>query len=324
MARKPGLKEQLEYLAELDPDTLSDEQRRKVLSFLDKGHPRLVAKAVNLVSRSDAGVPLNVLTTLFDRCMADPVGADPGCEIKVAVIKTLDQMKTEDPGIHLRAVQHIQRENAYPEPIDTAAGLRGIAFAGLVWMGYREIHFLAVKRLVDPEPETRQLVVQAMGHIGSESAELLLRMKLATGDPDTGVLGDCFSSLMLLEPDRSLELAAAYLKHADTSLVSSAALAIGESRHEKAFSVLRKHWDAVPTPYSREELLLPMALIRDEDSRNFLISLLEEGNNRHAQGVFQALRFYRGDQAIRDRIELILKTQGKSQWNDYYRNYFDR
>ncbi len=323
MARKPGLKEQLEYLAELDPDTLDGQQRQKVLSFLDGGHPRLVAKAVTLVSRSEAGVPLATLISLFDRCMANPIGADPGCEIKVAVIKTLDQMKTDDPVIHLRAVKHVQKESAYPESIDTAAGLRGIAFAGLVWMGYRDIHFLAVKGLVDPEPETRQLIVQAMGHVGSESAELLLRLKLATGDPDTGVLADCFSSLMQLDPDRSLELAASYLDHTDTSLASSAALAIGESRHERAFAVLRKHWDAVPTAYSRDELLLPMALIRDDDSRSFLLSLLEQGNNRHARGVFQALRFYRGDEAMRDRIEAILKKQGKSQWKDYYRQYFD-
>ncbi|MDJ0841516.1 MAG: hypothetical protein QNK37_33725 [Acidobacteriota bacterium] len=321
MAKRKGLKEQLELVARLDPDTMTTAEYTEVMGFLN-GHPRLASRALKLLVATPRGLPEDLLAELFETHRRGGKETDPGCEIKQAIIDALARMESERAEIFLAAARCRQLESAYGPPEDTASELRGLAFGALVSLGYRDIHYLAVDLLMDKEADTRQLVVQAMGHLGSEAAEVLLRFKLLNGDPESGVIAECFASLMRINPDKSLDLAQAYLDDPDPELAESAALAIGESRHPKAFEVLRRYWDANHVPAKQDRLILPLALMRSRESQDFLLGLLEEGNKRHARSVFQALRIYRADENIRNRIEAILKKQRNSQWQDYYRSYF--
>ncbi len=320
MARRQGLEQQLAWVASLEPDEIGTAERTRMLEMLEKGHPRLVARTLAKLAQKPGAASEDLVAELFEKHRRGGAESDPGCEIKLACIQTLARMESGLVDTFLKAAAHRQPEPAYGGPNDTAAELRAQAFAALVSLGYREIHYLAVELLHDAEPETRQLVIAAMAHLGSEAAELLLRFKLASGDGEPAVLAECFSSLMQLAPEKTMPLALAYLD--DPVLAESAALAIGESHHPDALASLKQHWESHPRPSDREQLILPIALIRDQASRDFLLAELETGNQRLARALFSALSIYRGDDELRARLEAILKKQRNSQWRDYYRHYF--
>jgi len=323
MARRGSLEQQLTWVADLVPDAIGPTERARLLDMVAKGHPRLVARALEKLAQKPGAVTEDLLADLFETHRRGGAQTDPGCEIKLACIRILARLESDRVAPFLAATRHVQPEPVYGGKEDTAAELRGQAFAALVSLGYRDVHYVAVERLVDPEPETRRLVVAAMALLDSERAELLLRFKLASGDPDPGVLGSCFSSLMKLAPEKTMPLALASLSDANPAIADAAAIAIGESHHPDAFAALKRHWDADPHPLQRERLILPIALIRDEASRDLLLAELEAGNKRLARSLFAALGIYSNDASLCARLKAIVQKQRNSQWRDYFRHYFE-
>jgi len=322
MVRRDKLDQQLRWVAALEPDEIGAAERDRLLAMIESGHPRLVARALaKLVERPDR-VEEGRIADLFEQHRRGGAETDPGCEIKTACIKLLGQMESGLVDTFLAAAAHRQRESAYGGPIDTAAELRAQAFAALVALGYREIHYLAVDLLHDTEPETRRMVVAAMAEIGSEGAELLLRAKLASGDPEPAVTAECFASLMRLNADKSMPLAVASMNDSDPVVAEAAALAIGESRHPEAFTILSRHWEANPRPNDREKLVLPIGLTRTTAARDLLLEALASGDPRLERSLLSALSIYRSDDDLRTRLEAIVEKKRNPRTRSVFREMF--
>jgi HEAT repeat protein len=313
--------EQLDGLKALEGEPLEGETLARVEAALDSDSNLVAAAAVRLVA--GAGDPRwsGRLEEVFLRFMQSPATTDPGCVAKQAVVEALQQMETENATVFTAGIRHVQMEPVRGGSTDTAADLRGLCLAGLVSLGHRDALFHGSRLLADREPETRYLAVQALGHTGVEAAELLLRMKVYGGDRDPRVTGACFTALVRLNPQRSLPFVAEFLTHGYAEVAEAAALALGESRRAEAFTFLRDAWDRNLT--IREQLILPMALIRSEEAFDFLESLIAAENPRYATSAIEALGIYHADQNIYTRVAQTIAANPAPEKNRAFERYFE-
>jgi len=158
----------------------------------------LIAAAARLASeRTLAGLQPE-LAAAFKRLLPGGVRSDKGCQAKMAICKALNLLGWEDDEVFLAGIRRRQPEPSYGGPIDTAATLRAECAVGLARVA--SPHRLAelTRLLLDPESEARAGAANALGIVGNETAEMLLRLKILTGDPDARVLGECFRTLLTI------------------------------------------------------------------------------------------------------------------------------
>ena len=103
----------------------------------------------------------------------------------------------------------------------------------LVMLSYADIFFVIVRLLNDEYAVLRKTAVDALGTMPSTESELLLRMKIYSGNSDSEVTGLCFSALINISPQRSLQFVADYLDDSDGDIAFLAALALGESHTQE-------------------------------------------------------------------------------------------
>ena len=155
---------------------------------------------------------------------------------------------------------------------------------------------------MDREVEARRSAVKALAYLGGESCELVLRVKVLAGDEEKEVALDCLNALIEIAPEHSLEFVAGYLNSPDAAVAEGAALALAETRSSEAYGILREHWDRNVDADTREMLLLPFALLRNDDGFEFLLDLVTEARDSIAAAAVEALRIYRGDPARAARV----------------------
>ena len=107
-------------------------------------------------------------------------------------------------------------------------------------------------------------------------AELLLRLKILTGDKEGEVIGACFSALLAIAPERWLTFIAAFLRGSDDAKTEAAALALGESRRASALPYLIQAWSDHRSPYLRRVILLGIAMLRLPEGVEFLFTRLQQ------------------------------------------------
>ena len=100
--------------------------------------------------------------------------------------------------------------------------------------------------LMDREPEPRRTAAQNLGlALPSEASELVLRLKVLAGDESPEVLGDCFSSLLFLAPERSFDFVVGFLACGSPDVVQAASIALAQSQlRERAVPVLVERFHA--------------------------------------------------------------------------------
>jgi hypothetical protein len=96
-------------------------------------------------------------------------------------------------------------------------------------------------------------------------------------------------------------------------LYEHAALALAESRLPGVFELLKEKWTATFDREFKQTLLLPIALTRSEEARDFLISILENGELRMATTAIAAFGIYREDATMRKRAEEAIDGPNKAQ-----------
>jgi HEAT repeat protein len=109
-----------------------------------------------------------------------------------------------------------------------------------------------------------------------------------------------------LAPAESLEFVASFLNsHAD-EIAERAALALGESRLAAAFPLLKEAMEHTAQATLRRTLLLAMAMLRQDEAVEFLLTRLAEDGEKSALDVLTALSLYSRDDSVRNRIQEIL------------------
>lgn len=332
MPRQDPVKTALEAITECRKHPADEATYALLKKLLAGRHSIPAARAADMVAEFELPGLEDDLVHTFQRFMKSPIKNDRGCSAKTAIIKALDALGYYDAEIFLAGLEHVQLEPVYggrPEfgsKDDTAAAMRGRCAAALIRLRHPDAMRFLVQLLHDPWPECRLGAVAAARYAGNEAAELLLRSKALSGDPDPQVTGDCLAGLMEMAPAESLSFVARFLNSEDEGIAEQAALALGESRLPEAFPVLMEAWKNARFTDNKIAFLLPLALLRTDESLDYLISRVREGSASTARAAVQALAIVRHDpeqaksvlgamQARSDRImdDLLCEWQDASQ-----------
>ncbi len=279
----------LARITELERDEASEPHGLELVALLGHRSNHVVGAAATLIGDWEVEAAIPELEIAFYRFMENPVKSDPMCVAKRAIVETLTKLNCANTDLFLIALRHIQLEPMWGDPEDTAPGLRGLGGRALVSMHYPEAILVHADLLMDSEVETRRIAVDTLTELGSNEAELLLRIT-AQAFPQN-VTAECLAGLMKIHPERSLEFVAHFL-HDSPEIMEGAALAIGESHHPDAFSTLKKCWHTLNDVTSQSALLLPMALTRHDEAFILLGHIVQESSLPLALSALEALALF--------------------------------
>ena len=88
---------------------------------------------------------------------------------------------------------------------------------------------------------------------------------------------------------------------------------LSESRLPGVFELLKEKWTTTFDREFKQTLLLPVALTRSQEARDFLISVLETGDVKMATAAIATLGIYREDATMRKRAEEAIGGPNKTQ-----------
>jgi HEAT repeat protein len=290
------------YMKRPDPTEQALEQLRaakaeELPKFLKNRSHRVVAKAAEMAVREMAVGALGDLVEAFRRLLPGGSKQDPGCVAKLAIVKALVELEDASAEVFFAGARHVQMEASWGPPVDTAAEMRGICAIGLARMGHPDALIEAVRLLSDDVADARIGALRALADSGRTDAELVLRYKADCGDEKPEVMGECFGALLRLGPKaRAVPFVTEFMGGGS----EEAAIALGESRMAEAWPVLR---DAFEGSRIQSAILLGMSLLRNDEAIEFLLGQVEHGRERAAAVAVEVLGSYRGDGALRARME---------------------
>ena len=280
-ARKnPSLEDRLAALGELRMDPASARARQELSKALTARISLLAAKAARIAGESGLADLTPQLVDPFQRFLVHPETTDKGCAAKTEIARALQRLECPSPELFLRGIRHVQMEPTWTGPVDTAAELRGVCALGLAQTGYRDAGLELARLLADRERQARIGAVRAIAWWVRPEGLLLLRFKALSGDAEPEVIGECLSALLRMEPEGSLPFVAEFLEHADPAVAEGAALALGESRQEAAFEILKgklrsplRQVALMAIGMMRRDYLEQLAAAGDQEAKTALESL---------------------------------------------------
>lgn len=322
MAKSASIENRLAEVAALADSVESPDTRKQLRKHLGSKASPIVARAAQIVAKIENHDYGPDLVQAFHRFLIDPIKTDKGCMAKCAVVKALLAANSEDEELFRKGVKHVQLEPTWGGRADTAAPLRALCGLGLVQVGARDAMDELATLLADKEPDARIGAASALGYCGL-SATPLLRFKVLTGDEESAVLAECLSSLMKIAPADSVSFVGNFVDPEYPSLYEHAALTLAESRLSGIFELLRDKWTTTFDREFKKTLLLPMALTRCEEAKDFMISIIEDGEIAMATAAINALRIFGGDETLRSRLESAIEGPNKTQLLALVRRDFD-
>ena len=297
----------LEALSALDPTAERASQIAAIRRALGNTHFRVVARAAAIAEQRSLHEVIAELLVAYGRFLHDPVKRDPKCIAKQAIVRALVELDCQHVDFYLEGIRYVQLEPLWKDNIDTAVDIRCTCAMGLASTGYFRTVAALAPLLADPEARARAGAARAIACANPHEAEVLLRFKALTGDPEAHVIGECFNGLLGIAADHSLTFVADHLSHADPSIQEYAALALGESRHPGAFEQLRAAWDTVcVTREARATLIRAAALHRSDAAFDWLIAIIEREARAHADVAVEALSVYDRNEKLMERMRAAL------------------
>lgn len=297
MTKADRTQDALQRLRTLETESPTAEAIEELRKLVHHRSNHVVGRACDLVSAWKAESLVSDLEETFDRSMKNPVKTDPGCTAKLAIVRCLTDFEHPASDRYLTGARHVQLEPAYGKPVDTAPGLRGACGRALAVILHPDVYSEHTALLMDAEPETRRIAVQTLAWMGSEQSELLLRMKVLATDPEPDILAAAFQALMKIAPDRSFEFVASYIENNELAIAEGAALALGESKSQEAFLRLKSAWQESSAQSFRQMLALPVALVRSNESFDFLVQCADSASKETTLAIVRALALYGGDKS---------------------------
>lgn len=282
MAKAAKLEDRLAALTDLRKDPNTPEARKELTKCLAGKVNLLAAKAARIVGDCKVDDLAPQLVEAFERFMIDPVASDRRCEAKLAIVNALEALEYPAYEPFLRGIRHVQMEPSFGTSIDTAIELRAVGAIGLVRTNYPDVGVELVTLLADKARDARTGAARAIAYWGTLAGALLLRLKILTGDREAEVIGECFSGLLHIEGARAVNFVSAYLDDGNEAIAEGAALALGESRREEAFEILKEHARSNLRPAA----LLAIALLRNDQAVEYLRSLLPDADAAKALEIY--------------------------------------
>lgn len=310
--KKHTLEDQLAVLHTLRAAPITEDAVAHLRTALAGRTSHVVATAAEIADEAELASLEPDLVKAFAVFMRNAAASDPGCRAKVAIVDALARLESTAEDVFLQGIHHVQMEPVWGGQIDTAAPLRGTSAMALVGMRSRHAMIELAHLLADPESDARIAAARALAYAGDPASVPLLRFKALTGDAHAGVLYECFLALLKLDADTSMPFVAGFLASADPAIAESTALALGESRQEGAFAVLRDAWENTFDAEFRRTLLLALATLRTEAALAHLLDIIRDEARVHADAALDALQMYRRDASVWQRVERALAKREKS------------
>ncbi len=237
----------------------------------------VAAKAAKLAGQLLLSDAVPDLLQAFDHFLKDASKTDPKCWAKVAIVKALRELDYDDPELFLRGMDHVQLEAAWGGRTDSAGELRGACALAIVGCSMpREAILLRLADLLaDAEMRVRIDAARAIAQLPGGDSILMLRVKALAGDAEPAVTGQCFLSLLGMEPRGSVAFVARYLDHSDEALRFEAAAALGECPDVLAVETLIERWKREANPEMKKAMELSLGVSRLPEARKFLEEISE-------------------------------------------------
>jgi HEAT repeat protein len=298
--------------------------KRDLAPFLRHKSNHVIAAAAATAEKMEAVALAPDLIQAFEKLMRDPAKLDQGCKATIAIAQALIQLEDPAARVYFAGIRHVQKEGSYGPPVDAAAPLRGLCARGLARMGHPDALLECVTLLADSEIAARTGAVRAVADSGRPDGVLLLRLKTLLGDQEIEVTGECFGGLLSLDPAGSVEFVAKFLNSSVEGIGEQAALALGESRSPAAFEVLREAWERGGLGEQRRTLLVAIAMLRNDEALEFLLSRLGDESGPVAADALAGLAFYARDEAVLARVDGIIKQRGDGALEAVFAREFGR
>lgn len=246
-----------------------------VLKALKDRSNVVCAKAAKVAGDLLLGDAVPDLLAAFQRFLKDPGKTDPKCWAKAAVIKALKELGHDDPAVYLIGMAHIQLEPVWGGSADAAAELRGACALALVACSLpREAILIRLADLLaDPEMRVRIDAARAIAQLPGGDSILMLRVKALAGDVEPAAVGQCFLSLLGMDPRGSVPFVARFLTSPHQDLRFEAAAALGECPDTLAVEALIERWRIERSPEMKRAIELSLGVSRLPEAREFLAEL---------------------------------------------------
>jgi HEAT repeat protein len=309
MAARASLDDKLAAIRALRGRALTPEEKAEVRKRIGDRSNLVVAAAAALACENALVELTDDLVAAFDRFLAHPVKDDKLCRAKLAVVQSLDRMEHPKADIFLKAARHVQLEPVWGGSEDSAPPLRAAAVVALARVEGPGSLPLLVDAMADPAKDVRIASAVALGAVGTEGAGLVLRLKVRLGDKDPDVLSECLLGLLTVDPGENLPIVAEFLDPIDAARCEAAALALGKSRLPEALDPLKGCLERCHFAELRQHLLLAIAILRRPAAIDHLIELVASEPESEAIAALSALRIYKDDPRLRERIAGIVRER---------------
>jgi HEAT repeat protein len=269
----------------------------------------LVSKAADLTADLKQEDLIPDLITAFDRFMMDPVKSDPQCWAKNAIAKALKNLGHRDAHVFLRGIAHVQEEPVWGGQADSAGTLRGTCVLALVDCRLDDLEILThlTDRLADRETPVRLDAALAIAQFARPEGALPLRLKAWVGDHEPEVVGQCFTSLLALDPRASLGFIAQFLGAKKDDVRAEAASALAQSREPEAFQLVVEFYNRKRLPVElRVGVLLALGASPLREAADFLMSVVRSESGELAGSALTALGLSRFKNEMREPARAIV------------------
>jgi HEAT repeat protein len=310
MAARESLDDKLAAIRALRGLTPTPEQEAELRRRIgDRSNP-VVASTATIAGEDSLAELARDLEVDFDWFLVAPLKDDKPCRAKLAVVRALDAMEHERPDVFLRAARHVLFEPVWGGVEDSAAPLRAAALVALARAEGTGSLPTLVDAMADPARDVRIAAAVALGAVGSEGAGLVLRLKARLGDKDPDVFSECLGGLLAVDPRGNMPLVAGFLDPGNAVACEAAAMALGRSRLPEALDPLKDCCERTHPGELKQHLLLAIAILRRPDAVDFLAGLVATESEPDAFAALSALRIYKDDPRIRERIAGLVRERG--------------
>lgn len=322
---KQAFDRQLQSLQALRGTGDTPASREQLASALKSRSNYLVARAAEVVAdlRVDALIP--DLLAAYERFFVDPVGSDPQCLGKTAIVRALRELGHRGAPPFQRGIDHIQLEPAWGGRADTAAELRAACALALADCILDELIILThlADALADSDKLVRLNAALAIEQLGREEGALLLRLKVLVGDVEPDVFGQCLTSLLNLAPQHSVSFVSRFLHSPSADVQLEAASALAQARDPEAIVVLKDYWTWCRLPTDlRQALLMSLAASPQREAADFLLSLLAVEPLPISTTALVALATSRFRSEVAARVQAELESRQSQQLDALFAEHF--
>jgi hypothetical protein len=312
MAARESLDDKLAAIRALRGQDLTPEQKAELKKRIGDRSNLVVAAAAAIAGENSFVEMARDLEAAFDRFLVNPLKDDKLCRAKIAVIQALDGMEHPEPDVFLKAARHVQFEPVWGGTEDSAPPLRAAALVALARAeGPRSLPML-VDAMADPAKDVRIASAVALAAVGSEGAGLVLRLKVRVGDKDPDVLSECLGGLLAVDSNGNLPLVTEFLDPSDPAMCEAAAMALGKSRLPEALDSLKECCRRCHSAELRQHILLAVAILRRPAANDYLMELVASDSESDAIAALSALRIFKEDLRLRERIAGFVHERGSS------------